>query len=384
MFGGERNFLILCVIFLIAISGCVGEKVSRPEAPPIQPPNQLSRLEAPPATAPVPPQSPPAVEFRLTRKIEVGDGVYSGILAVNDYFYVSFENNGRVYVKEYDRNFTPTGKQHQLTKSGERVADHQMVFGDNHFYLVYSVPEKGDLILKKFDRDWKEIGTVTVVSNAPEPINDMLLSYADGFLYVGTVQPLGQPGQQPLGPPGQPPPPGFGQHIWKYSTDLRLLDELAIMDVPSEIGSSMLFVNGTFVIVSSDRFWDDSSLIVMRYDEDWSFIDSKVISAVSGANERFPMGFVFSNGRYFVSYTHQTGDISSPPPGELPPDYGDVILKAFDQDWNLLGQTKVTDDLPANSANRAHLAMVDDRIYVSYDTRDFKIIVKEYLIRELS
>jgi hypothetical protein len=369
---GERNSLILCVVFLVGVSGCVGEEV--PEAPPAtaplptpQPPEEPSKPLEP--VEEKQPSKLPTVEFEFARKIEVGDGIFSGILFVDDRFYVSFESMERVYVKEYTREFAPTGRVYQLT--GDGVSDHQLVFADGYFYLVYSVPREGALYLKKLDRDWNEVRAATVVSNAPEPITDMMLSHAGGFLYIGTA--FFQPSSMP---------PVANQRIWRYSTDLKLVDEFVLADVPSEIGSSMLYVNETFIIVSSDRFWGDSSLIVMRYDANWSFMDSRIISAAPMANERFPMGATFVGGRYYVSYTHQTGDISPPPPGELPPDYGDIILKAFDREWNLLGEIKVTDDLPANSANRAHLVAVDDRIYVSYDTRDFKIIVKEYLIRE--
>lgn len=312
-------------------------------------------------------EGPTAVKFQFVRKIEVGSGIFSGIIFANNHFYVSFESNQRVYVKEYNENFTATGEQHQLTGDGVSVADHQMIFVDNYFYLVHSVPAAGTLFLKKFDAGFNEVGSTTVVSGASdnEGTNDMFLSHAGGFLYVGTfyIQ-----------------LPSHGHYIRKYSTELEFVNGFAVTDAPNTIGSSMLFRDSTFIIVSSDRFWDDSSLTVLLYDLNWNFMSSKTISAVSGANERFPMGLLFENGRYFVSYTHQTGDISSPPLGEMPPDYGDLILKAFDSDWNLLGQTKITDDLSANSANRAHLAWADNRIYVSYDTNDFKIVVKEYAI----
>jgi hypothetical protein len=172
----------------------------------------------------------------------------------------------------------------------------------------------------------------------------------------------------------------FYQYIRKYDLNLEFKGEFVLTDVSSNVGSSMFFLNNTFIIVSSDKFWDDANLIVIRYDSNWNFIDSKTISADPSANERFPMGVLFKDGRFYVSYTHQTGPLS-PREGEPPSDYGDIILKAFNSNWNLLGQVKVTDDLPANSANRAHLAWANNKIYVSYDTSDHEIIVKEYAIR---
>ncbi|GAF94212.1 unnamed protein product, partial [marine sediment metagenome] len=96
-------------------------------------------------------EQPSAVEFQFARKIEVGNGIFSGIIFANDHFYVSFEVDQHVYVKEYDENFTAVGEQHQLTGDDVSVADHQMIFADNCFYLVHSVPPANALYLKKFD-----------------------------------------------------------------------------------------------------------------------------------------------------------------------------------------------------------------------------------------
>jgi len=315
-------------------------------------------------------KQPSSVDLQFARKIEVGNGIFSGIIFANDHFYVSFEIDQHVYVKEYDENFTAIGEQHQLTGDDVSVADHQMIFADNCFYLVHSIPPANALYLKKFDANWNEIKSVLIVENASlgESTNDMVLYYTNGYLYVGSTV--------------HAPPLFTGHiHIRKYDQNLELKSEFDLNDVSCECGSSIIFQNGTFIVASSDKFWDDANLIIIRYDANWNFIDSKTISDAPDANERFPMALLFQNGRYFVSYTNQTGDISSPPPGELPLDYGDLILKAFDQYWNLLGQTNVTDDIAPNKANRAHLALTENKIYVAYDsseTGSSKIFVKEY------
>lgn len=308
------------------------------------------------------------VAFELGREFEISDGIFSGIIFANNRFYVSFGQNQSVYVKEYDANFTFTGLQQRLTGDGVKVADHKMIFADDHFYLVHSIPPANALYLKKFYTSWNEVKSVAVVENASggENTNDMFLSYAEGSLYVGSTV------HTPKG----------HIRIRKYDSNLKFKEKMDLSDMQAACGSSMFLHDDVFYIASSDRFWNGASLIVLRYDKDWALIDSKTISADKQANERFPMGFLFENGRYFVAYTHQTGDISAPPMGEMPPDYGDLILKVFDSGWNLLGQTKITDDLPANSANRVHLAWANGKIYASYDTSDHEIFVKEYLVKE--
>jgi hypothetical protein len=90
-----------------------------------------------------------------------------------------------------------------------------------------------------------------------------------------------------------------------------------------------------------------------------------------------------------------SGDAQSSAPGELSqPAPGkdtfrtDVMLKMFDLEWNLLGQTKVTDDVPANNqtlfAGRPHLVLVGNKIYVAYDSPEngrSEIFVKEYEVK---
>jgi len=354
---GVLGILILIILGVVFVSGCVQQEEDGADGQNGGDGNGQSST----------------VDFQFARKIEVGNGIFSGIIFANDHFYVSFEVDQHVYVKEYDENFTAIGEQHQLTGDDVSVADHQTIFADNCFYLVHSIPPANALYLKKFDSDWNEIKSVLVVENASqgESTNDMVLYYTNGYLYVGSTV--------------HAPPRFTGHmHIRKYDQNLELKSEFDLDDVSCECGSSIIFQDGTFIVASSDRFWDDANLIIIRYDANWNFIDSKTISDAPDANERFPMALLFQNGRYFVSYTYQTGDISSPPPGEMPPDYGDLILKAFDQDWNLLGQAKVTDDMPPNKANRAHLALTGGKIYVAYDsseTGSHKISVKEYTIR---
>ena len=79
-----------------------------------------------------------------------------------------------------------------------------------------------------------------------------------------------------------------------------------------------------------------------------------------------------------------TGDLSQPMEGKYL-QHVDVMLKVYDENWSLIGEVKVTDDIPADydtgHSGRPHLAIVEDKIYVAYDsteTGDIKIFVKEY------
>jgi len=323
-------------------------------------------------------EQPSTVDFQFVRKIEVSYGGYPPLIFTNNHFYVSYESDEYTHVRVYDENFTPTGEEHQLTD--EKGGDHQIVFADNYFYLVY-IGSDNYLHLKKFDSDFNEIKKVAVNEHSPdmeqEGAWDMLFYYANGSLYIGT-------------PVETPPTEGeianCGLHMRIFDTNLEFQDDFYLSDMGSGFGLRMMLRDGIFMIVSSRNFEDAlGSLIILRYDKDWNFIDEKRISFPETgefSNEHYPRGFLFENGRYFISYTDPTKK------GTEVADLGDITLKAFDSEWNLLGQTKVTNDILPDKGNRAHLALVGNKIYVAYDVLEegmpyaegyvSKVYVKEY------
>lgn len=315
------------------------------------------------------------------RKIEIADGYYPGIIFTNNQFYVSYEVGYDIYLKTYDVNFVATGDEYLL--ADDESADHQMVFGNVSFYLV------GSFNLRKFDFDFNELASFRYFDNLSEMfpeqwsefggLDDMLFCYSDGFIYLGV--PIGNMSKdesdKKLDVPGD-------LFIQKYNENLELVSEITLESVGNLPGSSMMFHNDEFIVVCGDKRWDDSSLIVSRYDTSWDLIGSKTISAVADANEEFAMGLLYHDGLYFVAYQLITGDLSQPTEGKYF-QHVDVMLKVYDENWSLVGEVKVTDDIPADydtgHSGRPHLAIVDDKIFVAYDsteTGNIKIFVKEY------
>lgn len=319
--------------------------------------------------------------LNFVRKIEIADGYYPGIIFTNNHFYVSYEVGYDIYMKTYDESFIATGDEYLL--AGDESADHQMVFGDDYFYLV------GSYNLRKFDFDFNELASFRYFDNLskmyPEQwsdfggLDDMLFCYNDGFVYLGV--PIGKTGKDESGKKLDLPGDLL---IQKYNENLELVNEITLEDVGNVPGSSMMFEDGIWTIVCADKHWDDSSIIVVRYTEDGVFIDKKTISAVDDANEEFAMGLIFEDDLYYVGYQHITGDLFQPTEGEIF-QHVDVMLKVFDLNWSLLGEITITDDdssdLDTGHMGRPHLALVGNKIYVAYDsveTGEVEIFVKEY------
>lgn len=318
--------------------------------------------------------------LNFVRKIEVADGYFASIVFANDQFYISYESNYHVYVKGYDKNFTATGENYQLI-SDEGV-DHQMVFGNNSFYLANSFN------LRKFDSTWNELAVVPFFEGLPAEvragwtdeggIDDMLLRFANDSVYLGiAVGNMSKDTEKKLDTPDN-------LYVQQYNHNLELQRAVMLQNVGHAVGSSITFHNERFIIVCADKKFDDSSLIMMEYDEAGNFLSGKTISTVTDVNEEFAMGFLIENSRYFVGYHYITGDLAQPMEGKHLC-HTDVMLKVFDINWTLLDEQKVTDDISidilTNVAGRPHLAVRDDTLYVAYDSDEadsIKVFVKIY------
>lgn len=332
--------------------------------------------------------------LEFIRKIEIAEGYFPGIVYADNHFYVSYATDDTAFVEAYDQNFEKTGEKHQL--KGVR-ADYQMVYGDGNFYIF------GPKNLRKYDSHWNEIKSVSFFDNLPSDVaegwphgvDDMLFCYDTGSLYLGTAAGNMRPGAKEKGmlndkgSEKKPDVPG-NLYVQEYDQALELINSNMLVDVGNVVGSSIISKDGSFKIITSDKHWNDSSLIVIDYSKDWQLSARNTISAEPNVNEEFPMGVLFKDKHCFVAFHEISGDLSQPQKNGEPIFRTDVVLKIFDQEWKLVEKIKVTDDVPSSNltsnAGRPHLVAGDKEIYVIYDQvgiekgSESKVYVKEYLL----
>ena len=381
----KRYLLGFLLLLIFVIFGCAAqeapiEKASGPvaedapqetiEEPVVaeEVPEQIEEKEE--TAGEIPPKKQTALAF--SRKIKVADAVFPGIFFANDNFYVTYNKNNNAYIKKFDDNFKEI-EEKKLTNVN-KVNDIQVVYDNGFFYVVYSTPGKSGapdkgMYLKKFDLDFNEVKSIAITEEAPktEATNDMFLSLIGDLLHVGTFYIPANPG------PGN----NFGHNIRVYDKDFNLKKEFAANDLNHQNGASLIFVNDKFTIVSGANINfnnQNRDLITLSYDKDWNFLNDGAISNEPD-DEYWPMGSFFDKDTIYIAYISNE---KFNPQFCSTCDMGDIYLKRYGENFNLIDKTIVADEFPSQ---RPHLLKVGNKVYVAYDSSEnnqLKIYVKEF------
>ncbi len=208
--------------------------------------------------------------------------------------------------------------------------------------------------LKKFDvNSWEEIDEKTIKLGDDEGANDQMLVYVNGMLIGSSAYAENAKGADTAGNEDNKVDPSVGIYTHHHSFDLSMksIDSWIFDDERHTNGSSMVFVDGVYSFLTGTAFFGD--LQVLRYDEDWNFIDSKLLIE----SAQWPQGTVYDEEteRYYVAYLG-IGKARS-----------EVSLAVFDKDWELLSNTLVTEYGDEFFAGRPSVAIYENKVYVTYD-----------------
>jgi hypothetical protein len=152
---------------------------------------------------------------------------------------------------------------------------------------------------------------------------------------------------------------GAATHHRFFTPDLEFLGKRILSDTPHICGSSMLFLDGTYYLVSADAFFGD--VVVMSYDADWHYLGAKTLIRQA----HWSTGVAWDGQRFYLAYMDTS---QRTPPNSLPVCLN-VRLAAFDRQWNLIEDVPVTSFTWADlrQPGRPYLLRHGSRIYVSYD-----------------
>lgn len=261
-----------------------------------------------------------------------------------------FEGAGGYAYKIYSTDLEYFGEHDEYIFGG---GDAATVMVDDIYYHLTGGPDGWRLGV--YDAvTWEELELLEIELDDDEQANDQMISYVNGYFVLSSI--LSQVEQTQTDPEV-----GYATHNHVFDKDLQLVDEFVLDDVLHINGSSLVFVDGVYNFVTSTAYFGD--LIVMRYDEDWNFLDSKILAE----NGQWPQGTIYDeqSGLFYVAYL----DI-----GTKMDRASNVMLSAYDGAWNLVDSIRVTDfkKEDATDGGRPWVMMYDGKLYVSYDvsTRD--------------
>jgi len=260
--------------------------------------------------------------------------------------------------KEFKQSLKPTGGAGFFLSvaGGCDANDSGSLMVDNDYYFAW-VPSDEPLFygweVLKFDATtWNLNATELIPLVYPhEKSNDPMVSWANGWIDVsGQYDEYG------------PPPPldvGAATHHTFITPDLQVVDKFVLEDTPHVCGSSMIYVNGLYYMVTADAFIGD--LIVMTYDSEWHFLGFKKLRNQA----HWSQGIAYDGQRFYVAYL-DTRQRNSP---EVFPIILNVHLAAFDKDWELVDDVAVTDFTRSDNmlAGRPWVIHHKHKLYVSYD-----------------
>ena len=327
-----------------------------------------------PTFSPIPPSTPTPLPsdsnfLKFVKNVEVTPdenidiiGAFCRInyVPASDNFLVTFggtsqEKSTQGYgYKWYTDQMEFTGKGGLFENRGTDTAS--VMIGNTYYFLT----DGGEDIwaLKKYDpSDWTLLGE-TLISRDPnkEPGNDFMLAEVNGMLDVAglyVAEAKDYIDQHKLDPyQGEATSHRF------FSQNLELLDDRILNDTPHINASSMVFVDETYNFVTSTAFFGD--LIVMQYDQNWKYLDSKVLAQWGN----WPMGTVYypELELFFVSYISVENIINKN-------GLRNIRLGIFDSSWNSITDIAVTnyERDSMTQSGRPSVIIHDGHVYVAYD-----------------
>ena len=272
-----------------------------------------------------------------------------------------FEGAGGYAYKIYTTDFEYTDE-HGIYIYGGGDAAVTMV--DDVFYHLTG-GGGGSWRLATFDTDtWEQLDEITIeLEDDYEENSDQTIAFVNDQFIASSLY-LADPEQE------ADPSRGEATHYTVLDQDLVELDHFILDDEPHGNGTSMLFIDNTYYILTSTAYWGD--LIVMMYDEDWEYLGYKTLDEEA----QWPQGSVYDeeNERFYVSYISVEGRMSQTGTAN------NIKLGIFDKDWEpieIIYVTAYTSEDLSDGGWRS-IFMHEDKIYVSYDIGSYDTDTGEF------
>lgn len=294
-------------------------------------------------------------------EVNTVDGIATWVHLVDDgeeQLALSAETGGQIKVARFNLSHpsaTPswTTLFDSSDTGGNAIADHWHIFAHGYHWFVFSVDSADASFLAKVDSDFTVLETVNVVEVGTPgiPTNDMLLFAEPDGVTVGHFYPT------------------YGTHLYRFNTDLELVDTLDIGSGDAAHG------NGSFIIPVDDGFdllatttlnpAAYSGVSLVHYNFDWEVESVTELVTEDEKNTNMPMGGYLPGG-YLVFSARQiegTAAEGEDPPVRLGDDSGNVVQYVFGPDLRQVEKRTVA----SGGYNRTHLLIRNKKLISSWD-----------------
>jgi hypothetical protein len=366
--------LIGASTILVLLAGC-GEAAATPtptNSPPqaLLPPPQTHLPPPTPLPSPLPArptEKPDLFEYLRTVPVtpagnfEKASFTRIGYVPGRDAMVVTFDtmlakpegtcsNKGYGY-REYNLDMVETGDQGLINCYGGAMDTGGLFVGDDFYFAFQSGGSGGSegwMLAKYSAVTWQPSVPLTFfpLPKWRDP-GDPMIAVVNGQIDISSKI------NTDPDAPGDCPYVDCRTHHQLFTTDLQFIEERDLADaIHVNLTSLVQTGDGTIHFLTGDSLMGD--MMVLKYDKDWTHLETKVIMEKAGA----PEGAAFDGERFYVSYL----DVSVP-------DVSNVHLAAFDKEWNLLDDITLTTfaSQEYTTAARPSMTLHNGRIYVCYD-----------------
>jgi hypothetical protein len=163
---------------------------------------------------------------------------------------------------------------------------------------------------------------------------------------------------------------GYSSVHYFFTADLQPMGRIILNDTAHISGSSIIFVNDVYYLVSASSY--PGGLVLMKYDRDWHYMGMKNLTQQQA---HWSQGLVYDGDHFYLAYldTHERNSTG------FFPVYPNVHLAVFDRDWNLLHDAAITEFVYGGDkkGGRPWVTIHGNLLYVSYDVDTVNLTTRE-------
>ncbi len=275
----------------------------------------------------------------------------------------SVNGNPHLFFRNLDTSLVEVTSPKQITfdsdaSTSKRITDHKHIFLNGNHFVTFSTIGDSDIYIFKLDINGERVGNIVPVEiGTSDRTNDMILVSDGTFLYVGYYRPATQ------------------TVIHKFDQSLNEIGSPIVTSntLPHNNLGNAVFKDGFFYMFTGGNFGKNSSLILTKWNQDWSPAANSpefLIQSQNGDGNFFSTGIAYdsTSQNWFIAFHHIYASDQN--------DFEHIDIAVFDNSFKLLELQHITD----KQKYRPHLLLHNQKLYMSYDGGGRGVYIRKFAI----